>query len=114
MLSSDVYVKLKLKENKIFKNELEDFLYTASISIVAAYIYIYKSICLFKSIYLSRYLLCANLGDTDADVFAVNGLFAGGEVVVDTSGQLQPGDDVRFKSHSAIPPYQALVIKLPK
>jgi len=62
----------------------------------------------------NRYLLCANLGDTDADVFAVNGLFAGGEVVVDTSGQLQPGDDVRFKSHSAIPPYQALVIKLPK
>jgi hypothetical protein len=62
----------------------------------------------------NRYLLCANIGDTVVDVSPVNGLFAGGEVIVDTSGDLRPGQGVSFKLHTGIQPYQALVIKLPK
>jgi len=63
----------------------------------------------------NRYLLVANFGDLSADLRPVTRLFAGGEVVVDTSDQLVAGSSVAFKSMAdGVLPHHAVVIKLPK
>ena len=62
----------------------------------------------------NRYLLLANMAHTTANLTPVAGLFAGGDVVVDTSSHLQPGDYINFKTHPGILPYHAIVVKLPK